>query len=101
MAIMASRPPMLASVPPDSEKCRMIDRAGCGAWVEPEDPAPLAEGIKALRADKGRLESMGAQGRANGEVHFGRARVVGEDHRRLKEVAAEHRFGQGTEANRR
>jgi colanic acid biosynthesis glycosyl transferase WcaI len=87
MSIMASARPVLAVVPVDSEVRRIVEQARCGRWVSPEDPASLAAEILALRSEGDQLESLGVNGRRYAELHYGRAEVVSEYHRLLKEVA--------------
>lgn len=57
--------------------------AGAGAVVvEPENPAVLADAVRALAADPARRAAMGAQGRAYVEAHFDRRRLA-ERYRRM------------------
>jgi colanic acid biosynthesis glycosyl transferase WcaI len=87
MSIMASARPVLAVVPVDSEVRRIVEQARCGRWVSPEDPASLAAEILALRSEGDQLESLGVNGRRYAELHYGRAEVVSDYPRLLKEVA--------------
>jgi colanic acid biosynthesis glycosyl transferase WcaI len=89
MAILASGRPVLASVPADSEVRRVVEEAQCGLWVPPEDPDALAAKVKALRADRQRLEWFGRNGRRYAMDHFGRSEIVARYHDLLQEVARE------------
>jgi len=93
MAIMASGRPVLAAVPSDSEVRRVVDQAGCGRWIEAEDPASMAAEIVRLRADPDGLQSLGLSGRRYAEAHFGRREIVARHHRLLREVALERSAG--------
>lgn len=61
--VMAAGRPIIAAVDADSETRRLVGEAGCGVWVPPEDPAALAEAIRALHGDPARRAEMGRRGR--------------------------------------
>ena len=67
--IMAAGRPMIASVDGEAETRRLIEASGCGLWVAPEDPAALAEAVRALHADAGARARYGANGRAYVTAH--------------------------------
>jgi glycosyltransferase involved in cell wall biosynthesis len=69
-AMAASRPVVLAA---RGEAARVLDGAGAGVVVEPEDPAALADAFAALAADPQRRAQLGSAGRAAVEEEFGRA----------------------------
>lgn len=50
--------------------------AGAGIAVEPENPAALAEAIRALRDQPELAQRLGASGRAFAEAHLDRAKLV-------------------------
>ena len=55
--------PIVASAPA-GELTRMVERAGCGVAVPPEDGAALARAIRTLAADREGARRMGESGRA-------------------------------------
>ncbi|WP_217914280.1 glycosyltransferase family 4 protein [Miltoncostaea marina] len=70
----AGRPIVAAA--PAGELTRMVERAGCGVAVPPEDPAALAGAIRALASDPGGARRMGAAGRAYALEHYDRAALA-------------------------
>jgi len=58
---MASAKPVVYSAP--GEGARLIERAGAGLVVRPEDPAALADAIARLAADRDLCARLGANGR--------------------------------------
>lgn len=68
-SIFASGRPLLASVDEGSEAWDMVERAGAGLCVPPENPSRLAEAILALRQDPERRERLGRNGRLWAERH--------------------------------
>ena len=50
----------------------VLERAGGGVFVEPEDPAQLAAALKALATDRPRCREMGAAGRRFVEENYSR-----------------------------
>lgn len=67
--------PIIASAP-TGELTRMVERAGCGVAVPPEDGAALADAIRRLAADPGGARRMGAAGRAYALEHYDRAALA-------------------------
>ena len=67
--------PIIASAPA-GELTRMVERAGCGVAVPPEDGAALAGAIRALAADREGARRMGEQGRAYALEHYDRAALA-------------------------
>jgi glycosyltransferase involved in cell wall biosynthesis len=68
-AMAAGRPVVLAA---RGEAARLIESAGAGLVVEPENPQALAEALRALAADPARRARLGAAGREAVEREFGR-----------------------------
>jgi len=66
----ACQRPVLLSV--DGEARRVLEAAGGGLFVPPEDPAALAEAILTLQADPARCDEMGRRGRLYTEAHYSR-----------------------------
>jgi glycosyltransferase involved in cell wall biosynthesis len=61
---------MVAAVDAGSETQRLVDAAGCGIWVPPEDPGALVEAMRALHGDPGLRAEMGQRGRAHVAAHY-------------------------------
>jgi glycosyltransferase involved in cell wall biosynthesis len=70
----AARPIIAAA--PTGELTAMVERAGCGVAVPPEDGAALAAAIRALAADREGARRMGASGRAYALEHYDRAALA-------------------------
>jgi glycosyltransferase involved in cell wall biosynthesis len=68
-AMAAGRPVVLAA---RGEAARVLDGAGAGVVVDPEDPAALADAFAALASDPQRRIELGAAGRTAVEKEFGR-----------------------------
>jgi glycosyltransferase involved in cell wall biosynthesis len=54
----------------------MVERAGCGVAVPPEDGAALAQAIRLLAADREGARRMGASGREYALAHYDRAALA-------------------------
>jgi glycosyltransferase involved in cell wall biosynthesis len=67
--------PIIASAPA-GELTRMVERAGCGVSVPPEDGDALAGAIRTLAADRDEARRMGERGRAYALEHYDRARLA-------------------------
>ncbi len=63
LGYMAAGRPIVASVDPESDTRKMIDRAGCGICVPPEDEMTLANALVALYRDARKAGAMGDSGR--------------------------------------
>jgi glycosyltransferase involved in cell wall biosynthesis len=63
--------PIVASAPA-GELTRMVEAAGCGVAVPPEDGAALADAIRRLAADPEGARAMGARGREHALEHYDR-----------------------------
>ncbi len=63
--------PIIASAPA-GELTRMVESAGCGVAVPPEDGAALADAVRRLAADPEGARAMGARGRAHALEHYDR-----------------------------
>ena len=77
---LAAARPVLAAAP-RGELTRLVDTAGCGVSVPPEDPAAMAAAVRALAADRDGARAMGERGQAYARAHYDRralaARFVG------------------------
>ena len=54
----------------------VVERAGCGVFAQPGDPAALAEAVKKLAADPDRSRTMGLAGRKYLEENFNRTVIA-------------------------
>ena len=72
---LAAARPILASAPV-GELTRLVDRAGCGWNVAPEDPAAMAAAIRAAAADRPAAAARGDAGRQYALQHYDRARLA-------------------------
>lgn len=70
LTIMASGRPVLASIDQVSDVTTLLDVAGCGLSVSPDDPTALREAILRLYADSEGRAQMGRNGRQHVEQHF-------------------------------
>ena len=62
-SILAAGRPLLASIDAGTEVARLVERAGCGAAVEPDDPQAFLAGLKELLASPDRGRALGERGR--------------------------------------
>jgi colanic acid biosynthesis glycosyl transferase WcaI len=63
-SILAAGRPLIASVDSGSEVARVVERAGAGLAVPPEDAEAFTKAIRTLYERREDLPAMGAQGRA-------------------------------------
>jgi colanic acid biosynthesis glycosyl transferase WcaI len=63
LGYMAAARPVVASVDPDSDTRQLIERAGCGICVDPEDVQELSLAIESLYHDRGKASLLGRRGR--------------------------------------
>ena len=66
--------PILLSI--EGEARSVLEKAGAGLFVEPEDPARLAEAIQRLRGSPAEAKEMGARGRRFVQEHYSRERMA-------------------------
>jgi colanic acid biosynthesis glycosyl transferase WcaI len=62
-SILAAGRPLIASVDPGSEVARVVESAGAGVAVPPEDAESLTKALRRLLEDPERRREMGAAGR--------------------------------------
>ncbi len=74
--ILAAGRPFVAAVQPGSEPGLLVEEIGCGARVDPDDPAALAGAIRRL-AD-GSLDEMGSRARRAFNERFNRTSSTGQ-----------------------
>jgi glycosyltransferase involved in cell wall biosynthesis len=70
---------------------RLVEDAGAGVVVAPEDPAALAAAFRRLAQEPARVAEMGTAGRAFAQARFGRAEMVARWAALLERVAAQRR----------
>jgi putative colanic acid biosynthesis glycosyltransferase WcaI len=63
-SILAAGRPVLASVDEGTEVARVVEKAGAGLAVPPDDPTAFTAALAALLDDSSRARAMGAAGRA-------------------------------------
>lgn len=78
--IMASSRPVLAAVDPGSDAWDLVQQAGCGVCLPPENPQELTKSILDLREDPDLCEQMGMRGRNYIEKHHSRKMIAEEYH---------------------
>jgi colanic acid biosynthesis glycosyl transferase WcaI len=61
---------VIAAVDADSETARLINDAGCGEVVPPQDAPRLVQAISALRDEPARRAGYGRSGRSHLEQHY-------------------------------
>jgi colanic acid biosynthesis glycosyl transferase WcaI len=80
-SIMASGRPIIASVDPGSDTWKVIQQAGCGLCLEPENPRALAGTILDLFRNDAYRARLGALGRAYVVEHHSKSHAAREFHR--------------------
>jgi colanic acid biosynthesis glycosyl transferase WcaI len=63
-SILAAGRPLVASVDEGTEVARVVEQAGAGLAVPPDDPDAFTQAVATLLDDPDRARSMGAAGRA-------------------------------------
>ncbi len=61
--ILAAGRPVLAVAPEESDVVRIVRRTGCGVAADPDDPAGVAEVVRALVRDPEQIARMGRRAR--------------------------------------
>jgi len=70
LEIMACSKPIIANVPYDSDVHKIISEAGCGLWVEPENPESLSQAVLKLYENRDLVRQLGGKGREFVENHL-------------------------------
>jgi colanic acid biosynthesis glycosyl transferase WcaI len=83
---MAAERPIVLSV--WGEAATLVEDAGCGVVVEPENAAALAAAVERLAADPTEASRLGANGRRYALEHFDRNKVAERFLNLLKEVSS-------------
>ena len=76
--------PVLLSI--DGEARQVLELAGAGVFVEPEDAGRMAEAILQLQADPGRLRRYGENGRRFVQAHYSRQHLAAQLESLLQET---------------
>ena len=85
--IAAAGRPVIAVTDPDGEIGRIAVREGCGLAIMPGDADGLAETIRALAGDSGRVAAMGRAARALIDRDYSRSAAIGRWKMLLERVA--------------
>lgn len=75
-SIMAAGRAVLCSTDAASDAKRIVDQAGCGAFVPAGHPEEMAEAVRAFYNDKKKTHDMGMRGRQYAERNFNRTTCV-------------------------
>jgi glycosyltransferase involved in cell wall biosynthesis len=62
----------------EGESREIVEEAGCGLAVEPENPSALADAVRRLAADRALARQMGRRGRQLVTARYDRSRLAGE-----------------------
>jgi len=89
---MAAERPIIAAVSPESVAAELINSAGCGLVVAPEDPMRLAFAIRELCGQPEKRKELGRAGRDYAEKWFGKGPILERWDRFLREVVAPPRL---------
>jgi glycosyltransferase involved in cell wall biosynthesis len=95
--LAAGRPCVLSA--PAGEASRVIDTAGCGVTVAPEDPQALADAWRSLHADHAAVVTMGQRAR-RAAAAYDRERVIDQWHALLTQLAAGRRSSRAAAGRR-
>jgi colanic acid biosynthesis glycosyl transferase WcaI len=87
-SILAAGRPVVASVDEGTEVARVVEKAGAGLAVTPDDPEAFSAALTALLDDPARARAMGAAGRAFVERWASPAVVAGRYEALFEELGA-------------
>jgi len=86
---MAMKKPIILGVAGESQQ--MVETAGAGLWIPPEDARALADAVRKLSADPGLVSGLGEQGYRYVTQHHDRTVLARFFNGLLRDVAAGHR----------
>ncbi len=86
--ILAAGRPVLAVAPEETDVARIVRRSGCGVTADPDDPAAVADAVRALARDPQRVAEMGRRAREIAHS-YDRVKQLEIFVRTLEEVAGE------------
>jgi colanic acid biosynthesis glycosyl transferase WcaI len=95
-SILAAGRPVVASVDEGTEVARVVEKAGAGIAVPPDDPEAFSAALTTLLDDPARGRAMGAAGRAFVERWASPAVVAGRYEALFEELDARRRAGGGS-----
>jgi glycosyltransferase involved in cell wall biosynthesis len=81
---MAAALPLVVCI--DGEAKRLVENAGAGICIEPEDATALSDAIRSLAADRDRLRALGDNGRRYVMEHYDRQKIAERFERLLYEL---------------
>jgi colanic acid biosynthesis glycosyl transferase WcaI len=79
--ILASGRPVIAAIDPGSETWNLIEEAGCGICIRPEDPTALAWAVRELYNDAAARARYGENGRCFVVKNYTRQKIAHQYHR--------------------
>lgn len=88
-SVLAAGRPLVASVDPGTEVARLVERAGCGLAVPPDDPDAFLGALRTLLADPAGAAAQGAAGRRFVEAWASPAAVAAAYEALFEELAVE------------
>jgi colanic acid biosynthesis glycosyl transferase WcaI len=97
-SILAAARPLIASVDPGTEVARIVERAGAGVAVPPDDPEAFTKAVVRLVGVADELVAMGAAGRAFVERWASPAAVAAQYEALFDELRGKPGSGAGTSA---
>jgi colanic acid biosynthesis glycosyl transferase WcaI len=89
--VMAAGRGVVVSAEPDTELAWVVEQAGCGWVVPPDDAAALVDAIRYARVHREELRERGARGREYVVAHHSRQAVVEQYDTLIREVVAQAR----------
>ena len=92
-SVLAAGRPLLASVDPNSEVARLVERAGCGIAIPPEDAESITKAVRRLIESPETMRVMGEAARRFVEDWVSPSAVAEAYEQLFKELEAEQRGG--------
>jgi colanic acid biosynthesis glycosyl transferase WcaI len=89
--IMAAGRAVVASAEPETELAWVVEQAGCGWVIPPDDGSALSDAIRYARAHREELCERAAQGRAYVVAHHSREVIAQQYDELIREVVARRR----------
>jgi colanic acid biosynthesis glycosyl transferase WcaI len=86
--IMAAGRGVVASAEPETELAWVVEQAGCGWVIPPEDASALSNAVQYANTHREELHERGARGRAYVVAHHSRAAIAQQYDELIREVVA-------------